>query len=77
MRNQNYQLYISRLVPRWLSLWGLVGAALSFANYVPRFFGIASVEPLFYIIAVQEMVFAVWLIVKGSNRAALAGVAAE
>jgi hypothetical protein len=73
----NYQLYISRLVPRWLSVWGLVGAALSFANYVPRFFGGVSVEVLFYIIAVQEMVFAVWLIVKGFNRPVLVGESAE
>jgi hypothetical protein len=72
----NYILYRSKLVPRWLSVWGLAGAVLSFANYVPEFFGIASIEPLFYPIAVQEMVFAVWLVVKGVNMSALAAESA-
>jgi hypothetical protein len=68
----NYLLYQRKLIPRWLSVWGLVGAVLSFANYAPEFFGVDSVEILFYPIAVQEMVFAVWLIVKGLNAPAVA-----
>lgn len=61
----NYLLYQQRLIPRWLSVWGLLAAALSLGNYLPQFFGVASVEMLFLPIAIQEMVFAVWLIVKG------------
>jgi hypothetical protein len=72
----NCLLYRSKLVPRWLSVWGLAGAILSFANYVPEFFGFASIEPLFYPIAVQEMVFAVWLIVKGVNASAISAESA-
>lgn len=66
----------ARLVPRWLSLWGLVGAPL---------FLIASLsllwtgEPnstlaniLFIPLGVQEMVLAGWLIVRGFDPAALA-----
>jgi hypothetical protein len=68
----NYLLYQSKLIPRWLSVWGLVGAILSFATYLLRFFGIALPEIAFYPIAVQEMVFAVWLIVKGVNAPATA-----
>jgi hypothetical protein len=68
----NYLLYRKKLVPRWLSAWGFVGALLSLANYLPQFFGIDSVEFLFYPIAVQEMVFAVWLIVKGLKSPATA-----
>ena len=67
----NYLLYQSKLVPRWLSVWGLVGAILSFANYLPQFFGTDSIEILFLPIGVQEMVFAVWLIVKGFNSSAI------
>jgi hypothetical protein len=63
----NYLLYQSKLVPRWLSVWGLFGAILSFAAYLPEFFGIASLEILWAPIGVQEMVFAVWLLVKGFN----------
>ena len=36
----NYIFYQSKLIPRWLSGWGLVGATLSFANYLLQFFSI-------------------------------------
>ncbi|MFX0066972.1 MAG: DUF4386 domain-containing protein [Candidatus Hermodarchaeota archaeon] len=68
----NFVLYRSRFVPRWLSSWGFIGAALVFANYLLQFFGTNPVEILFYPIAVQEMIFAVWLIVKGFNPSAIA-----
>ena len=67
----NYLLYQSKLIPRWLSVWGLFGAILSFAAYLPEFFGIASPVILWIPIAVQEMVFAVWLIVKGIHSSAI------
>jgi hypothetical protein len=73
----NYLLYQRKLIPRWLSVWGFAGAALSFANYSPEFFGIDSIEILFLPIAVQEMVFAVWLIVKGFNPSAIASESAK
>ena len=73
----NYLLYQSKLVPRWLSVWGLVGATLSFTNYLPQFLGIDSIEILFLPIAVQEMVFAVWLIVKGFKLSAIAPESAK
>ena len=63
----NFVLYQSKLIPRWLSGWGFVGAALVFANYLLESFGINPVEILFLPIAIQEMVFAIWLIVKGFN----------
>jgi hypothetical protein len=62
----NSMLYRSRLIPRWLSGWGLAGAILSFATYLLQFYGI-DLDLLFLPIALQEMVFAVWLIVKGFN----------
>jgi len=68
----NFVLYQSKFIPRWLSGWGLVGAALVFANYLLESFSINPVEILFYPIAVQEMVFAVWLIVKGFNSSTTA-----
>lgn len=68
----NFVLYQSKLIPRWLSGWGFVGAALVFANYLLESFGINPVEILYLPIAVQEMVFAVWLIVKGFNPSAIA-----
>jgi hypothetical protein len=69
----NYVLYQSRLVPRWLSLWGIVGAVLVFSYGLLGVFGVDTAlgSPLMLLampIALQEMVFAVWLIAKGFNR---------
>jgi len=72
-----YVLYRSRLVPRWLSGWGLVAAGLSlvatvYAGFTQEF-GFTTVNNVLNIpIGLQEMVLAVWLIVKGFNRSAIA-----
>ena len=66
----NYVLFRSRLVPRWLSGWGFLGGVLSFVTYLLQFFSVEMSSFLFVPIAVQEMVFAVWLIVKGFNSSA-------
>jgi len=63
----NVLLYQKKLMPRWLSGWGLVGATLSLAAYFLQFFNIHLTEFLYLPIGVQEMVFAAWLIVKGLN----------
>ncbi len=66
----NYSLYRSIIVPRWLSLWGLCGALLLLIGAVLEILGLLGSESVletvsFLPIAVQEMVFAVWLIAKG------------
>jgi hypothetical protein len=73
----NYVLYKSKLVPRWLSVWGFAGAILSLIVYVLQFFGSNQFDLLFLPIAIQEMVFAVWLIVKGFNPSATGSGAAK
>ncbi len=65
-------LYQSRLVPRWLSTWGLVGAALYIVPPLGSMFGLSSLGVLMVPLAVQEMVMAVWLIAKGFSPSALA-----
>jgi len=71
-----YVLYQSKLVPRWLSGWGLLAAIPYFVSGVSGLFALLSpmsttqmvlVLPL----AVQEMVLAVWLIFKGFNSASV------
>ena len=77
-----YVFYQSKLIPRWLSGWGLIGAALSLAAALLTIFGqIIPLSPVFMIlhltILVQEMVLAVWLIVKGFNPSAIASGSAN
>ena len=71
-----YTLYQSKLVPRWLSGWGL--AAILPYFLAGLFTLVALFEPmstthmiLVLPLAVQEMVLAGWLIIKGFNQAAI------
>jgi hypothetical protein len=68
-------LYQSRLVPRWLSTWGLVGAVLYIVPPLGSMFGL-SLGVLMAPLAVQEMVMAVWLIAKGFNPSTIAAESA-
>ena len=70
----NFMLYKSRLIPRWLSVFGLIGAALWLSTAPLRMFSLfpSTLEILALPIAAQEMIFAVWLIAKGFNSSATA-----
>jgi len=65
----NYGLYELKLVPKWLSLWGLIGAACIAIYGLLALFGLTADSMILNIlaapIAVQEMALALWLIVKG------------
>jgi hypothetical protein len=67
----NFVLYQTKLIPRWLSAWGFVGALLIWVYYLVEFSSSNQIEILYLPIAVQEMVFAVWLIVKGFNLSSI------
>jgi hypothetical protein len=71
-----FVLYQYRLVPRWLSVWGLVGAALSIVPSLGSMFGLSSLDVLSVPLFLQEMVMAVWLIAKGFNPTAIAAESA-
>jgi hypothetical protein len=66
-----YPLYELKLVPRLLSIWGLIGAACVLLYGLLGLFGLTADSIILNLlaapIAIQEMVFAVWLIVKGFN----------
>ena len=63
----NYILFRFALVPRWLSAWGFLGALVTMTIVLLKFYDIQVTEALDFIIGLQEMVFAIWLIVKGLN----------
>ena len=75
-----YLLYVSRRIPRWLSVWGLIGVPPMLASG----FSLAvtgdpnsTVSSIMYApLALQEMVLAVWLILKGFNSTAVTSPAA-
>lgn len=73
----NYLLHRTKLVPRWLSFWGLIAAALILVARIIVLSGFEfSSSTVFMMdapIMLQEMVFAVWLIVKGFDDTVLAG----
>lgn len=68
----NYVLYESRLVPRFISVWGLIGAGLYLAGGLLGILGLGLdvVDLLAIPIAVNEMVLAVWLIARGFSPSA-------
>jgi hypothetical protein len=69
-------LFASRLVPRWLSLWGLAAAPLFLVASLSLLWtgdpNSTLANILFAPLAVQELVLAMWLIVKGFDASALA-----
>jgi len=75
-----YILYKSKLIPRWLSGWSLIGAVLFLASAFLAMFGYGSPSTIYLLMnapgGVGEMVFAVWLIIKGFNPSAIASESA-
>lgn len=66
-------LYQSRLIPRFLSIWGLVGGAVVLVTAVFEMFGVSTtnVDFLGFIMLLNELFLGVWLIVKGFNPSAV------
>lgn len=69
-------LFQARLVPRWLSAWGLLGAGLALAGALLVMLRVTTLLSttqilLSALIGVQEMVLAVWLLFRGFDKAAM------
>jgi len=62
--------YQTRLIPRWLSGWGIVGAVVYLVAGVMALFG-NEIGFLLALLGVQEMIMALWLIFKGFNQSAI------
>lgn len=66
-------LFQFRLVPRWLSGWGLIAAVPYLAaGFLVMFGFVEHMSDLFTMLqmplALQEMILALWLIIRGFNR---------
>jgi len=61
-------LYRSRLVPRWLSVIGFIGYAALLASSCLAILGQDTGSVLFVPGAIFEVVFPIWIIVKGINK---------
>ncbi len=77
-----YLLYQTKLIPRFISVWGLIAATPYLAAGLLSMFGLISPMSTTQIVmvvplALQEMVLAVWLIVKGFNSSAVASLSAK
>jgi hypothetical protein len=75
-------LYQSKLIPRWISGWGLIAAILWLATTLLDLFGIISdwstVQVVLALpIGLQEMVMAVWMIVKGFDQSVIVSLSAK
>ncbi|MBW7476307.1 DUF4386 domain-containing protein [Paenibacillus oenotherae] len=67
-----YCLYKIRLVPRWLSIWGIVGSSFTLAATVILMLNVITLtNPVYFILntptALFELIFAIFLIVRGFN----------
>src|SRR5512142_3004628 len=74
--------YRSKLIPRWISVWGFLAIALHMVTLILVLFGLQSTfstenTMMNLPILVQEMVMAVWLIAKGFNASAVASLPAN
>jgi hypothetical protein len=67
-------LYRSKLIPRWISIWGFIAIVMHFSTAFLLMFQVTDMNaaslinmPIFF----QEMVMAVWLIARGFNSQAV------
>ena len=61
--------YRTRLIPRWLTIWGLIGVVPYLANAVLHFFQVETdlKVVLDTPLGIQELVMGAWLVIKGFN----------
>jgi len=71
--------YRTRLIPRWLSVWGLIGVVLYMAYALLHFFHMDNGIGFYLqmVLAPQELVMGLWLVIKGFNPSAIAALSAK
>lgn len=76
----NYIFYKTKLVPRWLSGFGFIGAIFTMVASLLLLFGVIDlITPIYFLLnspmAFQEITLAIWLISKGFNESILKKIA--
>jgi len=74
----NFLLYQSKLIPRWLSVFGVIATMLLIIVNLLEVTGIVSELMILKLpIFLNEIVLAIWLIAKGFNQSALESVSVK
>ncbi len=62
--------YRTRLIPRWLTVWGLIGVVPYMAYALLNIFHMDNGIGFYLqmVLAPQELVMGLWLVIKGFNR---------
>lgn len=68
-----FSFYRTKLIPRWLAVWGLVGVVPYFIYAVLHFFHLDQGFGVYLqmVLAPQEIVMGLWLVIKGFDRSAI------
>jgi len=73
----NITLYRAKLVPRWLSVWGLIGYTVIFVGMLSALMGSGLGDLSSLPGGLWEVFMGIWLIAKGFNSTAIASQSAK
>lgn len=78
----NILFFQARLLPRWLSLWGIIAIPLHLVSCLLTIFTIIDPSSPLQVLmlapsALQELTLAIWLLVKGFNPSAVATLSTQ
>ena len=68
--------YRTRLIPRWLTVWGLIGVVPYMAYALLHIFHVDTGIGIYLqvLLGIQELVMGLWLVIKGFNQDAVKGL---
>ncbi|MFS0722389.1 DUF4386 domain-containing protein [Paenibacillus sp. 1P07SE] len=70
--------YLTRLIPRWLSVGGMIGGVIYLVVDLCLLFGLdLHLDVLYVPLALQEITMALWLLIRGFDQAYLGELRAE
>jgi uncharacterized protein YhhL (DUF1145 family) len=76
----SYLLYQSKLVPRFISVWGIIGSTVLLLATLINMIALGPAIPFFFShlpVISNEIFLAVWLIAKGFNPSAIASLSVK